>query len=456
MTVPDELLRDVWLVPMDGPADRPLGDVRRGALRWRAGRIAALGDLAPEPGETVVEGAGKVALPGFVQGHVHATQTLFRGLADDLALLPWLQQRIWPLEHAHDARSTQASARLTFAELLAGGTTTVQTMESVRHTEHTCDAALASGITAIIGNCLMDRADGGVPAGLATTRAEALALAEALRVAYDGRNGRLWIAAAPRFVLSCSDELARDAAAWAGQHGLRIHTHAAEHPSEVAAVRARFAKDYLEVLHDQGLLGARTSLAHCVHTSPRERELLAATGSAVLHCPSTNLKLGSGIAPIAAYRAAGVRVALGADGAPCNNRLSLLTELRALALLQDLAAGPGTLRAVDALWLATRGGALALGLPDRGTLAPGQRADVVLCDLADPRLGAPLAEWQRDVATAIAGAMVFAADERWLTDVVCGGRFVVRGGRPDWDWRDLADDVAATLPDVLRRAGLAR
>jgi len=97
-----------------------------------------------------------------------------------------------------------------------------------------------------------------------------------------------------------------------------------------------------------------------------------------------------------------------------------------------------------------------LGLPDRGTLAPGQRADVVLCDLADPRLGAPLAEWQRDVATAIAGAMVFAADERWLTDVVCGGRFVVRGGRPDWDWRDLADDVAATLPDVLRRAGLAR
>lgn len=456
MTVETLLLRDLWLVPMDGPANAPLGEVRRGALRLHGDRIEALGDLAPRPGERVVDGGGKVALPGFVQGHVHATQTLFRGLGDDLPLLPWLQQRIWPLEHAHDAASTRASARLTFAELLAGGTTTVQTMESVRHTEHACDAALASGITAIVGNCLMDEPGGGVPAGMATTRAEALAITEGLRAAYDGRSDRLWIAVAPRFALSCSDALARDAAAYAAQHGLRVHTHAAEHPDELAAVRARFGKDYLEVLADQGLLGPRTSLAHCVHTSRRERELLVASDSAVLHCPSTNLKLGSGIAPIAAYRALGLRIALGADGAACNNRLSALTELRALALLQDLAAGPGVLRAEDALWLATRGGALALGLPDRGSLAAGQRADVVLCDLTDPRLGAPLGAWQRDPATAIAGAVVHAADERCLTDVFAGGALVVRDGTPAWQWPELGADVAATLPGVLQRAGLAR
>src|SRR5690606_35081536 len=137
-----------------------------------------------------------------------------------------------------------------------------------------------------------------------------------------------------RFVLSVSERLARDAAAYAQQHGLRLHTHAAEHASEVAAVRARFDRDYVQVLADQGQLGEGTSLAHCVHTTDAERDLLRQTGTSVLHCPSTNLKLGSGIAPIADYRRRGIDVALGADGAPCNNRLSMLTEMRQAALLQ--------------------------------------------------------------------------------------------------------------------------
>jgi len=454
VTGPDTwLLDDVWLVPMDGPPDAPLGAVRRGGLRVRGDRIAGLGALRPEAGERVIAGGGRIAMPGFVQGHAHATQTLFRGLADDLPLLDWLQQRIWPLEHAHDAASTRASARLTFAELLAGGTTTVQTMESVRHTEVTCEEALTAGLTAVIGNCLMDLADGGVPPGLPTTAAAAIATTDALRRRFHGRDGRLEIAVAPRFVLSCSDELAHAAAAYAAEHRLRVHTHAGEHPAEVAAVRARYGRDYLEVLHDQGLLGARSSLAHCVHTTERERELLVLTDSAVLHCPSTNLKLGSGIAAVATYRQLGLRVALGADGAPCNNRLSMLAELRLAALLQNLAAGPGVFGAAQALWTATRGGARALGLDHEvGSLRPGLRADVLLFDLDDAAL--PLVA---DTPAAIAGTLVYAATERQLRAVLCGGEFVLRDGELlRYDRRALRAAAAAELPAVLQRAGLAR
>jgi 5-methylthioadenosine/S-adenosylhomocysteine deaminase len=304
-------------------------------------------------------------------------------------------------------------------------------------------------LTAIVGNCLMDLDGPDVPAGMSMPAAATMRTCEELLRAFHGRDARVSYAVSPRFVLSCSDELARDAAAFAVQHDLRVHTHASEHPSEVAAVRARFGADYVEVLHDQGLLGPRTALAHCVHTSERERELLVATDTAVLHCPSANLKLGSGLAPIQHYRELGLRIALGADGAPCNNRLSALTELRTAALLQAATAGPGAFTASAALWTATRGGAIALGLDGEvGSLRPGLRADLCLFDLDDPSLapGGP-----------VQSRLVYAADERQLTDVLLGGRFVVRDGELCVrDHRAVAATAAARLAEVLQRAGLAR
>lgn len=443
------LLRDLRLIPMDGPPDAPLGDVCVGSLRIRGDRIAALGELAPKAGDEVVDCAGLTAMPGFVQGHVHFCQTLFRGLADDLPLLPWLRERIWPLEAAHDERSARASADLSLAELLATGTTTVQVMESVHHADQACEAVLATPITAILGNALMDQGGDGVPARLVTSRAEGLALTDDLRRRYHGRQGRIHTAVSPRFVLSCSDELARDAAAFAREHGLRIHTHAAEHPDEVATVRRIWGRDYLAVLERQGLLGARTTLAHCVHTSALERAMLRDTGTGVLHCPSTNLKLGSGIAPIAAYRAMGIPVALGADGAPCNNRLSALQELRQAALLQALAAGPGAWPAQQALWTATRGGAEALGLQDElGCLRPGLRADLVLLDL-----GAPDVDPGGDEAARIC----YSAHESHIVHVLCGGTFAVRDrSLLVLDHAEVAARARECLPSLLHRAGLAR
>lgn len=443
------LLDNVVLVPMDGPPAAPLGKVRRGGLRIDGERIAAVGDLLPEPGETVVDGGGQAALPGFVQGHVHCCQTLFRGLADGLELLPWLAWRIWPLEHAHDEASARASAELTLLLLLRSGTTTVQTMESVRHAAAAFAAALALPMQLVSGNCLMDVGGGGVPDGMATSAAAALAATEELRRQYDGRDGRLFCAVSPRFLLSCSEPLLRDAAAYAAQHRLRVHTHADEHADEVAAVRQAGGADYIEQLQRLGLLGERTSLAHCVHTTVAERQLLQDTGTAVLHCPSTNLKLGSGIAPIADYRRRGLRVALGADGAPANNRLSALGELRLAALLSALAAGPAAVPAAQWLRLSTRGGAEALGLEHEcGSLQPGRRADVLLFDLQQPEL---------QPGGDVASQLVFSADERQLRSVVCGGRFAVRDG--EWQLSDanaVAAEAALQRDRLLARAGLAR
>lgn len=405
------------VVPMDGPDGRPCGRVGPASIRIRGERITAVGDLTPEPGEEVLDASGLVATPGFVQGHVHFCQTLFRGLADDLPLMDWLRRRIWPLEAAHDAASVRASARVSWLELLSGGATTAQAMETVRYTEESFAVAEELGVTAIVGNCLMDLQGPGVPPHLPMERGEALATCEALADAFDGR-GRLHYAISPRFLLSCSDELAREAAALARARRLRIHTHAAEHPGEIEEVRRRTGTDYVLALREQGLLTERTSLAHCVHTSEAERRAIQEAGAAVLHCPSTNLKLGSGIAPIAHYHALGLRVALGADGAPCNNRLSTLTEIRQAALLQAFASGPGAWPAERALAAATCDGARALGLDDVGVLAPGRRADLVLFDLStlEPA-GDPVSR------------LVYSATEACIRHVLVGGRFALRDGR---------------------------
>ncbi|MBI5849662.1 MAG: amidohydrolase family protein [Planctomycetes bacterium] len=446
------LWRDLLIVPMDGPRHAPLGEVRRADLAIAGDRITGIGALAPRPGDRVRDGCGKVALPGFVQGHVHFCQTLFRGLADDLPLLDWLRERIWPLEAAHDADSVRASAELSVAELLRGGTTSVQAIETVRFTEETFAVCGRVGLTAIAGNSLMDVFEPGVPDALPCDAREALRISEELCDAWHG-EGRLAYAITPRFVLSCTDRLARDAAEFARARGLRVHTHACEHEAELAAVHARFGAGYLATLDAQGLLGPRSSLAHCVHVTGRERALLEASGASVLHCPSANQKLGSGIAPIASYQTAGVRIALGADGAPCNNRLSALTELRQAALLQALAAGPGAWKAEHALAALTCGAADALGLGDVGRLVPGKRADLVVLDLRDARLGVHRSERGEDVVSRV----VWAADEAAIDTVLLGGKEVVRGGALlECDLGSIAARAQGALARVLTRAGLAR
>lgn len=330
----------------------------------------------------IIDCTGCVVMPGLVQAHVHTCQTLARGRADDLELLDWLRNVIWPYEAALDEDAAAASAELACAELLLGGTTAILDMGTVHHTDAIFGAAQRSGIRATIGKAMMDAPDPQIPPGLRESTAASLDESAALIKRWHGRiGGRLRYAYAPRFVLSCTDELLREVGVQAKARGVRIHTHASENHGEVALVRQRFGKDNIIVLDDLGLLGDHICIAHCIHLSDAERALLARSGAHVCHCPSSNLKLASGIAAVPELIAAGVSVALGADGAPCNNNLDGFLELRLAALLHKHRVGPRALPAPEAVRMATLGGAAALGLADQiGSLELGKRADVIAVD----------------------------------------------------------------------------
>ena len=332
---------------------------------------------------TVVDCTDCVVMPGFVQAHVHTCQTLARGRGDDLELLDWLRQVVWPYEARLDAPAATACGDLACAELLLGGTTAILDMATVHHTEQFFAAAERSGIRATIGKAMMDADDPQIPAGLRETTQASLDASAALIERWHGAaEGRLRYAYAPRFALSCTDELLREVGVQAKARGVGIHTHASENHGEIALVQARFGKPNIEVLDGFGLLGPSTCIAHAIHISPEERALLAARGAHVCTCPSSNLKLASGIAQVPELIAAGVSVALGADGAPCNNNLDAFVELRLLALLHKPRSGPRTLPAPEAVRIATLGGAAALGLADQiGSLEVGKRGDVIAIDV---------------------------------------------------------------------------
>jgi cytosine/adenosine deaminase-related metal-dependent hydrolase len=370
---------------------------------------------------TIVDCAGCVVMPGLVQAHVHTCQTLARGRADDLELLDWLRNVIWPYEAALDEEAAGASAELACAELLLGGTTAILDMGTVNHTDAIFAAAQTSGIRATIGKAMMDYADPQIPPGLRESTAASLDESAALIKRWHGRvGGRLRYAYAPRFVLSCTDELLREVGVQAKARGVGIHTHASENTGEVALVRQRFGKDNIHVLDELGLLGPHCCIAHCIHISPEERMLLAQRGAHVCHCPSSNLKLASGIAPVPELIAAGVAVALGADGAPCNNNLDGFLELRLAALLHKHRVGPRALPAPEMVRMATLGGAAALGLADQiGSLELGKRGDVIAVDLGALHITPTESPWS---------AIAYGAKSVDVKHVAVDGNVVVRDG----------------------------
>jgi cytosine/adenosine deaminase-related metal-dependent hydrolase len=343
------------------------------------------GAYTPQTGDyQIIDCAGCIVMPGLVQAHVHTCQTLARGRADDMELLDWLRTVIWPYEGKLDAAAASASGELACAELLLGGTTAILDMGTVHHTDQIFEATERAGIRATIGKAMMDADDPQIPQGLRESTAASLAASAKLIARWHGAaDGRLRYAYAPRFVLSCTDDLLREVGVQAKAMGVRIHTHASENHGEVALVRARFGKDNIVVLDELGLLGDHTCIAHCIHLSAEEKRLLAARGAHVCHCPSSNLKLASGICPVPELIAAGISLAIGADGAPCNNNLDGFVELRLAALLHKHTFGPRALPAPEVVRLATLGGAAALGLADQiGSLEVGKRADMIAIDVS--------------------------------------------------------------------------
>jgi 5-methylthioadenosine/S-adenosylhomocysteine deaminase len=438
------LVRDVTILTMNDAFD-----VIEGAVAVRDGRIEAVGpDATAARGafDTIVEGHGGLLTPGFVQTHVHLCQTLFRGLADDLPLMEWLRRCVWPLEAAHDDASLRAAARLASAELLLSGTTSVLTMETVHGTDAVLETLAGTGLRAVVGKCLMD-ADGDAPPRLRERTKDAIDESLALRARWDGAaDGRLGVAFAPRFAVACSPALLEAVAALSHETGALVHTHASESRDELEIVRRLSGgRGNIAYLADAGLASPRLCAAHCVWVDEDERALLARHGVKVLHCPGSNLKLGSGLAPVVELRDAGVCVSLGADGAACNNSLDMFHEMRLAATLQSLRLGPGVLTAREAVWMATRNGARTLGLEDRiGSVEPGRRADLVVVDRGGPHHqpgGDPYA------------ALVYAARPADVRATIVDGRPLVRDFRlVDMDREAVAADARGQARRLRARA----
>jgi 5-methylthioadenosine/S-adenosylhomocysteine deaminase len=305
-----------------------------------------------------------------------------------MVLLDWLRRRVWPMEAAHTPATLRASARLAAAELLLSGTTTALTMETVHDTDAVFEALDEFGLRAVVGKCMMD-SDQQVPKRLQEATRASIDESVALRKRWDGRaNGRLHAAFAPRFAVSCSRELLEAVADLSSRGRVIIHTHASENRDEIEVVRRLSGgMSNLEYLADTGLATPRLCAAHCVWVNDAEQALLAERDVKVMHCPSSNLKLGSGMAPVVEMRARGISVSLGSDGAACNNRLDMFEEMRLAATLQAVRTQPGALTARDALRMATHEGARALGLADElGSIEAGKRADLILVERDRPHL----------------------------------------------------------------------
>jgi len=422
------------------------GRVGSGDLLIAGDRIAALGDDVPaalaqlSPGTELrrFDAAGCLVLPGFVHGHLHLCQTLFRGLAEQSDLLRWLRERIWPLEHAHTERSIAASVRLGACELIAGGVTCINDMGTVRLTEVVGETLEQTGLRALFGPALMDSGEG-VPSGMLRSAQDSLEEVQRLAKHFAARErGRLQVALAPRFILSCSEALWHDVAALSRERGLVIHTHIAEAPNEGSEVKSAVGVHAAPYFARHGALSERFIGAHGVWLDEDEMRLMKDADAALVHCPGSNLKLASGVADVAAWRAHGIRCGLGSDGAACNNRLDTFTEMGLAAGLSRARRRDEALTARDVVALATIDGARALGLADRiGSLEAGKQADVCCVDVSTPRCAPFGIERPYE-------ALVHGANSSDVTLTVVAGRVLY-----DWgDWKTL--DPLEVVADAQR------
>lgn len=328
-----------------------------------------------------VELPGHVLIPGLVNLHTHAAMTLMRGLADDLPLMRWLEERIWPVEAKHvSAQFVRDGTLLACAEMLRGGITCFNDM--YLFPEAAVEATLESGMRAGFGMIVID-----FPTAYASDPDDYLAKGLALRDRHRD-HPLLSFCLAPHAPYTVSDRTFGKIVTMAAELDSPIHCHLHETEGEIQRSIAEHGVRPLERLRRLGVVGPNLIAVHAVHLSEGEIEMLATHGSSVAHCPSSNLKLASGFAPIAALLAAGVNVGLGTDGAASNNRLDGFQEMRLGALLAKAMAGNA--RAVPAhaaLAMATIGGARAMGLAERiGSILPGKRADLTAVSLADTEL----------------------------------------------------------------------
>lgn len=415
----DCLVSARWVVPVV-----PHGVVwEHHAVAIAAGRIQALGPTAEllrdHPDAEHIALDQHVLLPGLVNAHTHAAMTLLRGLADDLPLMRWLSEHIWPTEARHVGEDfVRVGSALAAVEMLRGGITCANDMYFF---PDVAAAALEGlGMRVVVGAIVIE-----FPSAWAQSVDEYFDKGLALIERYAG-HPRVRVMWAPHAPYSVGDAALERIGRHAAEHDLRIHMHVHETAQEVAESTARHGQRPLQRLQRLGLLGQHLSAVHMTQLTGDEIALAAERGLSVIHCPESNMKLASGIAPIAALQRAGVEIALGTDGSASNNDLDLFGELRSAALLAKVTAGDAAAcDAATTLRMATLGGARALGLErEIGSLEPGKWADLTAVRLDSPELQPvyhPLSH------------LVYAVGRQHVSDVWVGGRARLRAGQ----WVDI-------------------
>jgi 5-methylthioadenosine/S-adenosylhomocysteine deaminase len=397
----------------------------------RAVSVVTEAEIPSHPEDSVIDCAGKIALSGFVNAHTHLAMTLFRGLADDVPLHEWLEKHIWPIEAKMQPEDVYWCTLLGIAEGLRSGA--VAFADMYFHTDEVARAVEESGVRSLLSY-------GMIAPTLEQKGNSELSTARALVERWEGTaDGRIRTAVSPHTLYTCGEDVWRAAVELAADLGVPIHTHVSETRRETEAWRAEKGESPVASLQRYGACRVPLLAAHCVHVDEDDIAVLAECDVSVAHCPKSNAKLGSGIAPVVAMRNAGVNVAVGTDGAASNNRLDMMEEMRAVWLLQRASNEDAmTPSAADVVQMATEAGRRALGLAPGG-LTVGGSADLVLLD-ADRLHATP----PHDPTATLA----YAADGLDVTDVIVDGRWLMKDG----DLLTIDEEkVKAEVTRLLRR-----
>ncbi|AOQ23631.1 5-methylthioadenosine/S-adenosylhomocysteine deaminase [Moorella thermoacetica] len=403
------LIKDCTIVPISGPV------IAKGVIAINDDRLHYVGRADGLPAgwqaDTVIEAGDMVALPGLVNAHTHAAMTLLRSYADDLPLKQWLEEKIWPREDRLEREDIYWGSKLALLEMIRSGTTTFADMYF--HMDAVAEAVVESGLRASLCQGLI---------GLQDTSNKRLEAGISLVKEWHGAGeGRITTMLGPHAPNTCTPEYLTRVAETAAGLGVGLHIHLAETRGEVEDVKARYGATPVALVNKLGLLDLSVLAAHCVHLTTEEIAILAEKKVGVAHCPESNLKLASGVAPVKEMLAAGVNVAIGTDGAASNNNLDMVAETRTAALLaKGITGDPTVVPAHKALVMATLNGARALGLEKEiGTLEAGKKADLILVDMRQPHLMPP-----NDVEA----NLVYAARGSDVDTVIVNGKILMARG----------------------------
>ena len=422
------LIKNAVILPMTGRENL----IEKGEIAIQEGKILHIGPTGSltqdwQADETI-DATGQLAMPGFINCHTHAAMTLLRSYADDLPLMEWLSEKIWPIEDQLTGEDVYWGTMLSIAEMIKSGTTTF--LDMYFFMDQVAKAVEDSGIRAVLSRGLI---------GFNPNAETALIESRELVEQYNGKaDGRLSVVLGPHAPYTCPPDFLRKVVALADELGVGIHIHVAETKTEVEGIAKDYGKTPTQHLNELGLLdGRRVIAAHCVHMTQEDLEIFQTKQVGVAHNPESNMKLASGIAPVPKMLELGISVGLGTDGASSNNNLDMLQEMRSAALLHKVNTGdPTVLPAHQAVELATVNGARVLGLEQEvGVLKEGYKADLILIDLEQPHLYP-----RHDVVANV----VYAAQAADVRTVIINGQTVMK------DRNLLTMDEAKVLAEAQR------